>query len=314
MSDPVARTGPGRLDRLDALLQRHRVTAVASATYAKWDRDGAGRLANLLAYSAFLAVFPLLLVLLTLVEVLLVGHKTVQQEVIDAALRQFPEVGSELRANVNGLTGRNAAFLAVVLVWLVYGCLRLSRNAQVLMATVWDVPREDLPPYWRWLPRAVAFLVILGVGFVAGGALSGIGSFGGLGPASALVGLAASLAVNVAMFWAGFAILVSVPDPGRSLWRGALVAGIGWTLLQFGGTQLVTHELRHYRTLYGTFASVIVLVWWIGLGTLLTAFAAELDVVVQRRLWPRSFRRSGASPEAGSPTGPQPSTATVADA
>ncbi|HEX7459700.1 MAG TPA: YhjD/YihY/BrkB family envelope integrity protein, partial [Acidimicrobiales bacterium] len=95
-------------------------------------------------------------------------------------------------------------------------------------------------------------------------------------------------------------------------WRGALVAGIGWTLLQFGGTQLVTHELRHYRTLYGTFASVIVLVWWIGLGTLLTAFAAELDVVVQRRLWPRSFRHGGPSPEAGPPTGAQPSTATGA--
>ena len=66
---------------------------------------------------------------------------------------------------------------------------------------------------------------------------------------------------------------------------------MGWTVLQFGDTLLVNHELRHYRTLYGAFATVIVLVWWIGLGTLLTAFAAELDVVVQRRMWPRSLRR-----------------------
>jgi YihY family inner membrane protein len=301
---PTAADRPGRLDTLDAFLQRHRVTALASATYAKWSHDAAGRLANLVAYSAFLAVFPLLLVLLTLVEVLLVGHKAVQREVIDAALRQFPEIGSELQSHVNGLTGMNTAFLVVVIVWLVYGCLRLSRNAQILMATVWAVPRDDLPPYLRWLPRAVGFLAILGFGFVAGGALSGIGSFGGLGPASALVGFAASLAVNVAMFWAGFAILVSVPDPGRSLWRGALVAAIGWTVLQFASTQLVTHELRHYRTLYGTFASFIVLVWWIGLGTLLAAFAAEFDVVVQRRLWPRSFRRGREV------RGAQPSTAT----
>jgi YihY family inner membrane protein len=288
-ADTTAR--PGWLDRLDARLQRHRATALLSAVLAKWDADGAGRLPNLLAYSAFLAVFPLLLVLLTLVEVVLADHKAARQEVIDAALRQFPEIGSELHSSVNGLTGRNAAFLAVVLVWLVYGSLRLSRNAQILMATVWDVPRDDLPSYWRWLPRAVGFLAILGVGFLAGGALSGIGSFGGLGRASVLVGFAASLAVNVAMFWAGFAILVSVPDPARTLWRGALVAGLGWTVLQLAGTQLVTHELRHYQTLYGTFASFLVLVWWIGLGTLLTAFAAEFDVVVQRRLWPRSFRR-----------------------
>jgi len=41
------------------------------------------------------------------------------------------------------------------------------------------------------------------------------------------------------------------------------------------GALLVTHELRHYQTLYGTFASFIVLVWWLGLGTLLAAYAAE---------------------------------------
>ena len=137
---PGRRSDRGRLDRLDAFLQRHRATALASATYAKWNDDSAGRLANLVAYSAFLAVFPLLLVLLTLAEVLLVGHKAVQQEVIDAALRQFPEIGTELAAHVNGLTGKNTVFLAVVLVWLVYGCLRLSRNAQTMMATVWAGP------------------------------------------------------------------------------------------------------------------------------------------------------------------------------
>jgi YihY family inner membrane protein len=287
---------PGWSARLDARLQRHPVTAVVSATLAKWDDDGAGRLANLVAYAGFLAVFPLLLVLLTLVEVVLAGHRAARQEVIDAALRQFPEIGTELQAHVNGLTGRNTAFLAVALVWLIYGSLRLSRNAQLLMATVWDVPRHDLPTYWRWLPRAIGFLVILGVGFLAGGALSGIGSFGGLGPASALVGFAASLAVNVLMFWSGFAILLSVPDVGRNFWRGALVAGVGWTVLQLASTQLVSHELRHYATLYGAFASFLVLVWWIGLGTLLTAFAAEFDAVVQRRLWPRSFRRRRPEP------------------
>ena len=301
---------PGWLDRLDDRLQRHRPTAVVSAVHAKWYDDGAGRLANLLAYSAFLAVFPMLLILLTLVEIVLVGHKSAQQDVIDAALRQFPEIGSELRANINGLGDRSGAFLVVVLLWLVYGCLRLSRSAQILMATVWSVPRESLPTFWRWLPRAVGFLVILGVGFVAGGVISGIGTFGGLGPASALVGFAGSLVVNVAMFWGGFAIVLSVPDRGRTLWRGAVVAGVGWTVLQFVDTLLVNHELRHYRTLYGAFATVIVLVWWIGLGTLLTAFAAELDVVLQRRMWPTSLRR-GAAPRGGAAPGPggQPSTA-----
>ena len=117
------------------------------------------------------------------------------------------------------------------------------------------------------------------------------------------------------MFWAGFAVVLSVHrTPGARCGGGRWSPASGWTVLQFVDTLLVTHELRHYRTLYGTFATVIVLVWWIGLGTLLTAFAAELDVVVQRRLWPRSLRdgRPGATGSAGRRHGSQPSTATGA--
>jgi len=298
---------PGVLDRLDAFQQRHRGTALVAATLAKYREDGAGLLANLLAYSAFLAVFPLLLVLLTLVEVLLFGHPSAQKDVVDAALRQFPDVGDELRHNITGLSGRNTAALVVLVLWLAYGSLRLSRSAQVMMATVWDVPRDQLPSFGRWLPRAIGFLLVIGVGFIAGGALAGIGGFGGLGAASALVGFVGSLAVNIAMFWAGFAILVSLPERGRTLWRGAVVAGVGWTVLQFVDAQLVIHELRHYRTLYGTFATFIVLLWWIGLGTIITTFAAEFDSVAVRHRWPGSFRRTvGPAAGSGRPGAPGP--------
>jgi YihY family inner membrane protein len=302
----------GAVSRLDAFQQRHRATAVVVATASKFAEDRAGRLSDLLAYSAFLAVFPLLLVLLTLVEVFLYGHPAAQKDVVDAALRQFPDVGDELRHNITGLSGHNTVLLVVLLVWLVYGCLRLSRSAQVMMATVWAIPHDQLPRFGRWLPRAVGFLVVLGVGFIAGGALAGVGSFGGLGAASSLVGFTGALVVNIAMFWAGFAILVSPPEGARAYWRGAVVAAVGWTVLQFVDAQLVTHELRHYRTLYGTFATVIVLLWWIGLGTVLTTFAAELDSVVGRHLWPRPIRRP-TGPGAGRPTGAGQSTRTGAE-
>ena len=305
-----AADGPGVVERLDEFQQRHRITAVLGATVAKYRDDRAGLLGNLLAYAAFLSVFPLVLVLLTLTEVFLAGHKAAQQQVIDAALRQFPAVGQELNSRITGLTGQNIVILVALVLWLVYGTLRLSRSAQVLMATVWDVPRDRLPRFGHWLPRALGFLVVLGVGFVTGGVLAGVGSFGGLGPASALLGFLGSLGVNVAMFWAGFALIVSVPGERRTLWLGAVVAGVGWTALQFGGAQLVTHELRHYRTLYGTFATFVVLLWWIGLGTVLTVFAAELDAVVERRLWPRSFRDPVGPPPAGVPPEVAQSTAT----
>jgi uncharacterized BrkB/YihY/UPF0761 family membrane protein len=76
---------------------------------------------------------------------------------------------------------------------------------------------------------------------------------------------------------------------------GAVFGGIGWTLLQFVGALLVHHQLQHLSNLYGTFATVLGLIWWLALGALLTVYAAEFNVVLVRRLWPRSFR-AGARP------------------
>ena len=53
---------------------------------------------------------------------------------------------------------------------------------------------------------------------------------------------------------------------------------------------LVSHQLRHLSNLYGTFATVLGLIWWIALGSIVTVYAAEFNVVVTRHLWPRSLR------------------------
>jgi YihY family inner membrane protein len=280
------------VDRLDRAQQRHAVTAVPCAVVRKYSDDRAGRLTAQLSHSAFLSVFPLLLVLLTLVGIVLNGHPALQDDIINSALRQFPVIGTDLKHNIHELSTTNALALVVGLVWLTYGSLKLSRNAQLMMAEVWDVHRDDLPDFAHWIPRAVGFLAILGVGFLAGGALAGLGAFGRLGGASVIVGLAASLGVNVAMYWGGYAVLVRIPPGGGALWPGAVIAGTAWTLLQFAGALLVNHQLRHLSNLYGTFATVLGLIWWLALAAMITVLAAECNVVLTRRLWPRSFRRT----------------------
>jgi uncharacterized BrkB/YihY/UPF0761 family membrane protein len=98
--------------------------------------------------------------------------------------------------------------------------------------------------------------------------------------------------VNILMYWGGFAILVRIPPGERAVWPGAVIAGVGWTALQFLGAQLVNHQLRHLSNLYGTFATILGLLWWIALGAMITVYAAEANVVLTRHLWPRSIRRS----------------------
>lgn len=51
----------------------------------------------------------------------------------------------------------------------------------------------------------------------------------------------------------------------------------------------VAHQLQGASEVYGTFALVIGLLAWIFLGAQVTLFAAEVNVVKKRRLWPRSI-------------------------
>jgi YihY family inner membrane protein len=288
-----------QIDRLDIVQQRRGVTAFPVAVVRKFSDDQGGRLAGQIAYSSLLAVFPLLLLLLTLLGIVLHGDVQAQNDVLNSAVRQFPVVGSDLTRNVHQLSTGSNLVDYLVLVWLIYGSLRLSRSAQLMMAVVWGIARDDLPTFWHWLPRAIGFLAVLGVGFIGGGALAGLGAFHGLGDYSFWIGLVGVLVLNIVMFWCGFTILVASPSGRRTVWPGALVAGVIWSVLQLVGAQLVNHQLRHLSNLYGTFATVLGLMWWLVLGTTVSVLAAECNAVLAGGTWPRSFRRP--TPDEDSP-------------
>jgi uncharacterized BrkB/YihY/UPF0761 family membrane protein len=86
-------------------------------------------------------------------------------------------------------------------------------------------------------------------------------------------------------------VLTPQQIPTRQLVAGALGAGVAWQVLQAMGGFLVGHYLRHTSQVYGVFAIVLGLLFWLYLGARLTLYAAELNVVAARRLWPRSVLR-----------------------
>ena len=61
-----------------------------------------------------------------------------------------------------------------------------------------------------------------------------------------------------------------------------------WETLQLVGTWYVTRGLQKASPTYGVFAVVITLLSWLYLGSQLTLWAAEINVVLRYRLWPRS--------------------------
>ena len=63
----------------DTLQQRHAWLAVPVAVWKKFGDDQAGNLAALIAYYAFFSIFPLLLVLVTVLDIVLKNHPALQQ-------------------------------------------------------------------------------------------------------------------------------------------------------------------------------------------------------------------------------------------
>jgi uncharacterized BrkB/YihY/UPF0761 family membrane protein len=105
-----------------------------------------------------------------------------------------------------------------------------------------------------------------------------------------IAGLVVTVALNLVVFTAVFHLLVSLELPLRASFPGAVLAAVCWTVLQLVGSWFVSHEIRNATPVYGTFALVIGLLAWIQLGAMLTVFAAELNVVWARKLWPRSLQ------------------------
>ena len=71
---------------------------------------------------------------------------------------------------------------------------------------------------------------------------------------------------------------------------GVIVAAVCWQLLQHLGGYYVDHvAATRQETLSACSRLVLGLLAWLYLGAQLTIFAAEINVVRARRLWPRSF-------------------------
>jgi len=103
------------------------------------------------------------------------------------------------------------------------------------------------------------------------------------------VAVVASLGVNVLVFLTVFALLTPGPRHIRALLPGVAVAAVGWLVLQTVGGWYVDRVIAGASATYGVFALVIGLLSWFWLGSHLVLVAAEANVVLFWRLWPRSL-------------------------
>ena len=74
----------------DALQQQHAWLAFPVAVWKKFGDDQAGNLAALIAYSALVAIFPLLLLLVTVLDIVFKNNPEAEEDSADYALDELP--------------------------------------------------------------------------------------------------------------------------------------------------------------------------------------------------------------------------------
>jgi len=231
--------------------------------------------------------------LVTILGFALHGDPHLQARLLNSALAQFPVIGSQLRENVHAHSGSGLA-LVVGIVGTLYGCLGAAQATQNALNRAWAVPRNERPNPIKSRLRSLLLVVVLGVGVLVTTGLSGLttgaGAFGTTVAGGLRVGaILLSVLANIALFMLTFRVLTVRDVPTRHLRLGAVVAAIGWQIVQLLGTYFVTHALKGAREAYGVFGLVLGLIAWIYLLALVTVLAAEINVVAQRHLWPRAL-------------------------
>lgn len=275
-------------ERLDAFQRRHPAAGFPLGVLYKYFDDSGGYLAALIAYYGFVSLFPLLLLLSTVLGFVLSGDPALQKQVYDSALREFPVVGSSLGQPQH--IGGGTAGLVIGILGSLYGGLGVAQAVQYAMNTAWAVPRNNRPNPFKARGRSLLLLVTAGLAVLGTTVLSAFGGAGGpFGPVLRVVVLVASVLVNAAVFVFVFRIAAARALSVRDVAPGAIAAAVVWQLLQSFGVVYVGHVVKGASATNGVFALVLGLIAFLYLTAVAVVICAEINVVRVERLHPRAL-------------------------
>lgn len=244
-----------------------------------------GRLSALVSHYAFLSVFPLMLVFTTTLGLLLEGNPTLQADIIDSVLANFPIIGDTLEKDPSTLQG-SVPLLVFGALTALWSGMRAFNVLQTALDDIAEVPLDRRSSLVHTRLRSLIGIALVGGGQVATALVSGAVASERSSWALRVVLTLLNLALNGAIAAGCYHWLVSRRPSWRSVVPGAAFGAVGFTVLQVIGAALMTRAIVRASPVYGTFATVIGLLFWFSLHAFTALLGAEINGVV-------AWRRSG---------------------
>lgn len=266
---------------------------VLKRTVAEFKEDNLTDWAAALTYYSVLAIFPALIVLVSILG--LVGESATQP-LIDNLGTVAPGPAKEIFTSaLENLQGDQGAAGVLFVVGLLAALWSASGYVGAFMRAsnaIYDI--EEGRPIWKTLPtRVVLTLVLLTllaistIAVVLTGALAEkVGDLVGIGSTAVTVWNIAKWPVLLLVVSFMFALLYwaapNVKHPGfRWISPGGVLAVIGW-LIASGAFALYVSNFASYNKTYGALGGVVVFLIWLWISNIMVLLGAEFNAELER--------------------------------
>lgn len=243
-------------------------------------------LAAAIAYYAFVSLVPLLIVALV-VATTLAGGAVADQFLAVVGEFLTPEAGDVVEETVQTGAGREGVTVLGLGVF-VWSGLRLFRGLDIAFSRVYGLGA----PKGLLAQLRDAIIVVAGISLGIWGTIIASAFFpADVVPFGGLLSSLGLLVVLPVVFFPVYYVLPDYPVTPREALPGALLAGVGWTVLgaAFG---LYTAQATTLQ-LYGVLGAVLLLLVWFYVGGLLVLVGAGLNAVLAGRFADRQVQQEG---------------------
>ncbi|BAN03962.1 YihY/virulence factor BrkB family protein [Ilumatobacter coccineus] len=261
-------------DRVMALRERWRPFDVFAEMMDGWRRHLSGRNASLLAFFAFLSIFPLLLAVTTILGFVLEDNDELRERLVNGALKDIPGLGADL---AEGTISGNVWALVIGLLSALWSSTKAFVGLQGALDDTWEVDVDDRAGLPVLRGRALLGILFLGGAQIGSIVVATIVNAAGLPIIGNVALIAGTVVINIVVIGAMYRFLTSASPTWRDVWPGALIAGTVFTLLQHFGTTIVKNITENAGDTYGQFALVLGIVTWLSLVAITTLMCAELN-------------------------------------
>jgi membrane protein len=282
----LARLKSGAGARWTALKDRYAWLRHVLAAWESLQQKNGNQYAAAITFFSFLALFPLVLLAVSVTGFVLFAHPHLQQQFFDRVTQNVPgPLGKTLKDALQSAIKNRSGVGIIGLAGVLLTGLGWIGNLRTAIDAMWG----RTPAKVNFFKAKIGNLLVLaglGAGVVVSVGLTVIGtsltdqilsalsldSMPGSTVLLKLLGIALALAGDLVIFWW---LLVRLPDvvdvPPRIALKGALLASVGFEVLKIVGTYTIAHTANSPTA--GPFAGVVAILVWIQLVARLMLFA-----------------------------------------